>query len=298
MTLYQLKVFVLVAKLKGVTLAAEELEVRQPSVTLLMQGLQKELGVKLYEKLGHKLHLTGAGEEFLRCAEEILCKVDGIKEAMEEISGLKKGRISVGSAGIGSMLLLPAVQEFKRRHPGIDVSLTIQGTQILHRKLLDGELDVAILGRPPQSPLILGEPYHEEKIVVIAPPKHPLTKKRSVPLKLLAEQSLISYEKGSLVADMIERRFAEAGLPFKPQLELNLQLGTRDAVKSAVASGLGISFLSQCHVLSEVKAGRVKILHVPELNLKRTIYIAVHKNRQSSSLIQTFIDFLKHYKQR
>jgi DNA-binding transcriptional LysR family regulator len=299
MTLHQLKIFAMVGRLKNFTQTADNLHVRQPSVSLLVKGLERELEAKLFEKLGNKVHLTLAGEKLLQRTEEILAKVDGIKEEIDEIKGLKKGKIRVGGSALAAAsFLLGAVQSFRRRYPGVEVILKIQRSDSLEKRLLERELDVAIVGWPLRSPLLVGEPYRQEEIVVIAPPKHPLTKKRSVPLELIAKEPLISSEKGTFIRNMIEKRFAEEGLPFSPILEVDEQFGARDAVRRAVANGLCLGFLTKSHVVQDVAGGRLKVVKVPELNLKRTMYIAVHKKRLNSSLVQAFIDLLKQYKEK
>lgn len=297
MTLHQLEVFAKVAKLRSFTQAGESLRIRQPSVTLLIKGLERELEVKLFEKLGNKVHLTGAGERLLQDAEEILAKVEGIKEGMDELKGLKKGRLTVGgSFTAAASFLTIAVQRFKKGYPGVDVTLKIQRSKTLERNLLDGELHLAIMGWTPHSPLLATEPYREEEIVVIARPDHPLTKKRSVPLELIAKEAFITNEKGTPIREMAERTFAERGLPFSVALEVDVQFGSRDAIKTAVASGLGIGLSFMCHVTWNVKAGHLKVLKVPELRLNRTLYIVIHKKWQGSPLVQAFIDFLRQYK--
>ncbi len=296
MTLHQLKVFAAVAKLRSFTEAAETLRVSQPSVTLAVQGLGRELEVKLFEKLGNKTRLTVAGEKLLQRAEEICTKVEGIKEEMDEIKGLKKGKIRVGGSSLAAASFLPGViQKFQKECPGIEVTLKIQKSDGLERGLLEGELDVAILGCAPCSPLIVGNPYREEKIVVIAPPNHPLTRKRSVPLELIAKEPLIIQEKSALMRNIVEQEFAEKGFLFNVRLEVSAQFGARDTIRNGVARGLGIGFISHCHVTGDIKAGRLKILRVSGLKLKRTTYVAVHKNRQISPHVQTFIDFFKRH---
>ena len=297
MTLHQIQVFEKVAKLGSFVKAAEVLRVRQPSVTLMIQSLQEELDVKLSERLGRKTHVTRAGEELLHRAERILTEVNGIKGAMDEIKGLKRGKLSVGGSFLASASFLPiAIQRFKGNYPGINVSLTTQRSLILEKKLLEGELDLGILSRVPQSSFLLSEFYQERDIAIIAPPNHPLTRKRSVPLKLIANEPLIVAGKGSFIRAMIERIFAERGLPFSPVLEVNLQLGIREGTKNAVANGLGVGFTTRHRVMADVEAGRIKVLKVPEFKLKRIMYIAVHKKRQTSPFVQTFIAFLKRYK--
>lgn len=297
MTLHQLKIFTTVARLKNFTRAAEEMRLRQPSISLLVKALERELRVKLFEKLGNKVRLSVAGEGLLHHAQEILAKVEGIKEEMDEIRGLKKGKIRVGGSALAAASFLPgAVQRFKKEHPGVEVILKIQRSESLEKKLLEGELDLAVLGFVPHSPLLRGERYREEDLVVIAPPKHPLSKRRSVPLKLIAKEPLIAQEKGSRLRGLVEQRFAERGLPFAPILEVDGQFAARDAIKSAVAGNLGLGFVSRPHVVGDAEAGRLKILKVPELKIKRSMYIAVHKKRQSPSLVQAFVDFLRHSK--
>jgi DNA-binding transcriptional LysR family regulator len=299
MTLHQLKVFATVAKLGNFTQAAEELHIRQPSISLLIKGLEHELEIKLFEKLGNKVRLTVAGERLLQSAEDVSAKLEGLKEEMDEIKGLKRGEIKVGGTTTAAVSFLPtAIQKFKKQCPDVAVSLKIQRSKVLEKDLLDGELDLAILGRAPHSPLLVSQPYHEEEIVVIVPPKHPLAKKHSAPFELIAREPFITNEKGTPVRDMVERAFAERGLPFRVFLEVNVQSGGRDAIKSAVASGLGISVIFKCHVITDLKAGRLKVLKVPELDLKRILYIAVHRNKQNALPVQVFIRFLKANKRR
>jgi DNA-binding transcriptional LysR family regulator len=218
---------------------------------------------------------------------------------MEDFKGLKKGKITVGGSGFAGSCFLPlAVQEFKNQYPAIDVTLKIDRSQALEKMLLDGTIDLAVLGRPSQCSHLFVEPYREADLVFVAPPNHPLTRKRSVSLQAIAKEPLIVSRDGSHVRSMLEQEFAARGLPFSPLLEIDIhQLGARDAEKNAVASGLGIGFLSGCYVESDVKAGRLKVLKVSELKLKRLISIAVHKNRRNSPHVQVFSEFLKRYEQ-
>ncbi|HEY3303929.1 MAG TPA: LysR family transcriptional regulator [Candidatus Binatia bacterium] len=299
MTLWQLKAFATVAKEGSFTKAGKALNISQPSASALVIGLEKELKVKLFEKLGVRPHLTEAGRRLLKLAETVLSTVDKIPDEMDQVKGLKKGRLMVGGAGIATATFLPvAIQKFKKEYPGVDVDLTIQTSEALEQKLLEGNIDLAILSWLPRSRLLLSELYLEEDVVAIAPPRHPLTKRRSVPLTLLAKQPLVTYEKGTPIRNMLEKKFAEKGIPAISAVEVNLQMGSRDAIRGVVANGLGIGFLSKVHVMSDVKAGRLKILKVPELNIKRTMYIVVHKNQQRSPLVRAFIDFLRGSKGR
>jgi DNA-binding transcriptional LysR family regulator len=297
MTLHQLKVFTTVAKIRSFTHAAERLGVRQPSVSLVIKDLEQDLQVRLFEKLGHKINLTAAGELLMQDAEDILAKAEGLKERMDELKGLKKGRLAVGGSPVPAASFFPFVAEqFKREFSWVETTLRIDTSLNLEKSLLDGELDIAIMGRAPKSPLIIGEICHQEDIVAIASPRHPLANKGAVPLMRIAREAIITEEKGSLVRDLLDERFAKLGVPFTPHMELSPRIGSRDAIRSAAAGGLGIGFTTKCHVVSDVEAGHLKILKVPDLKLKRNNYIAVHKSRQKAPLVQAFTKVLKKYK--
>jgi DNA-binding transcriptional LysR family regulator len=299
MTLWQLKAFVTVAKEESFTKAGKVLHINQPSVSALVTGLQKELEVKLFEKLGIKPHLTEAGRRVLQLAESVLATIEKIPEEIDELKGLKRGSMAVGASGIAAATFLPgAIEAFRKKYPGIEISLKIAGGSALEKDLLDGNLDLAILGGAPLSPFLVGEVYLEEEVVGIAPPKHPLAQKHSVPLKLLAPEPLIIQEKGNPIRDMVEARFAKAGCVFRQTLEVSADSGARDLIRSAVAKGLGIAFISKCHVVGDVEGGRIRILRIRGLKLKRTMYITTHKNRQGPWLIPAFVDFLRDHKRK
>jgi len=297
MTLHQLKVFAKVAELQSFTEAAKALRLSQPSVSSLVQGLVREFNYKLFERRGLKIALTPEGKVLLRRTQEALAVIEGTRDEIDEIHGLKKGRLSVGGCTLAAASFLPVtVQAFKKKYPGIEVTLMIQRSPSLEKKLLEGQLDLAILGFPPSSRLVVSKPYCDEEIVVIAPPNHPLSKKRSVSLEMLSKEPLITPEKGRSTREMVEQKFVEKRLPFVPVLEVGAEFGARDAIRNAVSNGLGIAFFAKCHALADVRAGRLKVLKVSNLDLKRTLYIAMHKNRQHSSIIQAFANFLTRYK--
>ena len=264
MTLHQLRVFLKVADLRSFTQAAKALHISQPSVSALVQDLVRELRVKLFEKRGMKVVLTPAGNVLFGRAKEAFGILEGAKEEIGELEGLKKGKITVGGASVSAATFLPlAIQAFKKNHPGIEVDLSVDRSSRLEEQLLTGALDVAILGFPPRSNRLLGELYREEEIVAIAPRNHPLARKRSVRLLELTNEAIIAPEKNNPVRKLIEKRFALEGIPFKPGIELKSPFGTRDVVKNAVTNGLAIGFVSKCHAMGDVKAGRLKILKIP-----------------------------------
>jgi len=295
MTIHQLRVLVTVGKLRSFTRASRSLDVSQPSVTLLIQNLQRELGTDLFNRLGNKIRPTRAGEIVLVQAKGLLAKVDQLKERIDEITGKKKGRLMIGSTFLPSISFLPsAVDKFIKAYPRIEVLFEIGVRSTIVKALLDGELDIGVITRAPQVPLLITKPYRVEEIVVIAPPNHPLTKKRSVPLKLLGKEKFIVVKKGQgQIRDSVEKLFIKKGIPFNVALEISSNFGSRDVIRTAVANNLGIGFGYKNNTKIYVKAGLVKVLKVPELKLKQKIYIVAHKNRQRLPLVKAFSAHLR-----
>lgn len=292
MTLYQLEVFAKVARLESFTKAARELRVGQPSVSALMIQLQKELGVKLFEKLGTASRLTAAGKNFLRKAQAALALTQEIKDEAAQVKTLKKGRLVVGGSGFAVTTLLPgALQAFKKAYPSIDVTLVVQSGNVLEDKLLAGEIDVAFLTDRPKSPSLAAAPYHEDTIVAVAAPDHPLARRRRVSLRVLAREPIIADGRKSYTREMVEALFHRNGLHFTPAIEMSVLSATRDAIKRAVANGMGIAFLSRHNVELDVEAGRLRVLQIPKLQLRRVMYLAFHKARRnpSASLFAQFV---------
>ena len=293
MTLWQLQVFATVVKEGSFTKAGKLLRIAQPSVSALLISLQKELGIKLFEKLGMRAHLTDAGRELLPLVQRALAIVEKIPETMSQVKALKKGRIRVGGAVLAAGSFLPvAVQEFKLAHPGIDVVLKIDRSAALERMLLDGDIDVALTSSLPYSRRLISGAFHEEKVVVITSPQHPLTKRRTVPIRLLANEPLITYEKGTMIRDRLEKIFTDNGMVLTPALQVDRERGGRDIIRTGVASGLGIGFISRCFVVGNLKAGRIKELNVPEINFNQTVYLNVCKNRASNPFVDLFTELL------
>ncbi len=138
MTIHQLKVFVMAAELGSFTEAGVTLDLRQPSVTALIQGLERDLKVKLFDRFGHKIRLTGAGERLLQHGKEMLAKADQIMDEMNEIRGLEAGKLSVGTSFSSGASFVPlAIQTFKKQFPGIDLHLKVDRSSTLEKDLLD-----------------------------------------------------------------------------------------------------------------------------------------------------------------
>jgi len=153
--------------------AAEELSISQPGVSFHIKGLERAFDQQLFERVGRRLYLTDAGRTLYEYAQRLSLIEEEAQVALEELNGLQSGLLVVGaSATIGIYLLPEAVGEFKKRHPGIKVSLRVGNKRHTVERLLRNELDFGLVAGPVDESSLVTEPYLNAELVVIVSPSH------------------------------------------------------------------------------------------------------------------------------
>ncbi len=189
MELHQLRYFMAVVREGTFTRAAERLYITQPSLSEQIRKLETELGTLLFQRLGRRLALTGAGEAFLPHAEKVMFEVEQARARVREFSGLRRGRLSIGVLHSPAARLLPVfLAEFRRVHPGVELVLREEGVSAdLEQLVHDGVLDLAIIRLPKRRPDLEVKLLVREPMVLVVPPGHRLSDRRSVALAELAD---------------------------------------------------------------------------------------------------------------
>lgn len=259
--------------------AAEELRLTQPAVSAQVRELERHLGSVFFERIGRAIRLTEAGAELLGYAEKACTLVDEARLAMEEFEGLKRGRVAVASVSTaGAYVLPPLLGAFRERHPGISISLEVGNREICQERLLRREVDLVVMGRVPEQIPHEAEPFLPDHLVLVAGPAHPLAKARAIRASRLAGEPFIFREAGSGTRLNAEEFLRQRGIA----APVGLELGDTSAVKEAVAAGLGIALLSRHAIRMELALGRLAVLDVQGLPLRRQWYI-VHREKQRLS---------------
>jgi DNA-binding transcriptional LysR family regulator len=279
MTLHQLRIFLSVARHLSYSRAAEELRLTQPAVSAQVRELERHLGGVFFERIGRAIRLTDAGAELLGYAEKVCALVDEARLAMEEFEGLKRGRVAVASVSTaGAYLLPPLLGAFRERHPGISISLEVANRAICQERLLHREVDLVVMGRVPEQIPHEAVPFLADELVLIAGRSHPLIKAKDITADQLAGEPFIFREAGSGTRLNAEEFLRQRGIA----APVGLELGDTSAVKEAVAAGLGIALLSRHAIRMELALGRLAVLDVHGLPLRRQWYI-VHREKQRLS---------------
>lgn len=289
MELRQLRAFERVVALGSFSRAAEELALSQPGVTAQIQGLERELGVRLLERLPRRVLLTAAGEALLPFARIMLNLEEDARRALEELRGLQAGTLRVGASPTVGAYLLPALLgELKRRHPGLRTIAEMRPTQEVAAALETHALDIGLVEAAVDSASLRIEPFGTDELVLIVPSGHPWSARGAVRPEELAGQPLIVREPGSGTRQLVEERLRALGVEVTPSLEL----GAIEAIKNAVAAGLGVAFISRLAVQPEQRLGILCVVSVEGLDLRRPFYRLLHRQRQPSPAVAAFLDVL------
>lgn len=270
MKLHLLRIFTAVADQMSFSKAAETLYVSQPAVSKAVRELENQVGQPLFERGAGKLSLTEAGALLAERGRAILAIERTAEEDLQALRGLQHGVLRIGaSTTIATYLLPPVIATFLRNYPGIDLRLTILNTLSIVKLLLDYEIDVALVEGPVVDERIRSEAWRADEMVVIAAPDHPFVLQaghEGIPISLLAEEVILVREPGSGTREVAEQALAERGVRAKR----TVQLGSTEAIKQAVAAGLGLAIVSKATIPDEVALHKLTTLRVQDLAIERT----------------------------
>lgn len=287
-TFRQLKVFETVARLGIFTRAAEELYLSQPTVSMQVKQLAEAVGQPLFEHVGKKICLTEIGEALYNTCREMFDTWTRFEMTAADMRGLKQGRLRLACATTAKYFIPRLLGAFCDRYPGIDVRLEVVNRDALVERLAKHEDDLYVMSMPPQQFDIAMEPFLDNPLVAIVPVGHPLAGERHVPLARFAQERLLLRERGSGTRLAIERFFREHGVALKARMEI----GSNEAIKQAVAGGLGVSIIAQQALVLEPMHAQIAVLDVEGFPIPGSWYAVHPGNKQMSVVARAFLDYL------
>lgn len=285
-TLHQLKVFEAAARHGSFTRAAEELFLTQPTVSMQIKQLNKSVGLPLFEQVGKRLFLTEAGEELFATCRQIFETIAQFEMKVANLKGLKQGQLRLAVITTAKYIIPRLLGPFCQLYPGIDISLKVTNHEGILDRMIANMDDLYIMSQVPDRLDISYEPFLENPLVVFAPANHPLAQEKNIPIERLADEPFIMREPGSGTRRAVQSLLDEHEVKVKVKLEL----GSNEAIKQAIAGGLGISVLSRHTLLTD--AHEFSILDIQHFPIKRTWYIAHPAGKQLSIVARTYYDYL------
>lgn len=281
MTIRHLKIFTTVADAGGMSKAAKELHITQPSISQAIAELEKYYGVKLFERLSQKIYLTKEGELMLSFSRHILDSFEQMEKAMNH--AVEKSSLRIGcSVSVGTCLIEEILDEARERIPQCQISVVVANSSEIERAILTNEVDIGIVEGILKNKDLVITPVCEDELIVVCGKQHPLGRETIVTLDMLQGQDYASRESGSAERNQYEKLFEEAGL----QLNRVFCSTNTEAIKNAVIHGRGITVFSRRMVKEEVARGEMLVIPVCDISVKRNIDLVMHKNKYISNEIK------------
>lgn len=291
---FRLKVFDTVAKRLNFTKAANELNITQPAVTKHIKEIELNLNIKLFERNGTKIKLTKAGEILLKYTEEIFSVYQKIEFEIGQLQEKQKGILRLGaSTTIAQYVLPPILAEFRKRFPEIQLSLVIQNSERIEELLGNHKIDVGLIEAQIKNRTFHYFPFMKDEIVLVSRQNHSIFTKNNIKLDDLKNIPLVFREPGSGTLETIDLALKSKNIKLN-ELNIEIQLGSTESIKSYVLHSDALAFLSIQSILQELKNQTLTIIDIKNLVIERNFNFIIPEGDQSK-LVNLFIDFCNRY---
>jgi len=287
-TMRQVEVFLAVARHESVSRAAEALYMSQSAVSGSLAELERQFGVRLFDRIGKRLQLSALGRAIRAGAQATLDQAADLERALDK--GDDVGRLRVGATlTIGNHLAVPLMARFMREHPGAQVTLTVANTEEVARQVANFEIDVGLIEGEVSHPDLEVAPWCHDELDVFCAPSHSLAKKSVLDDGDLRQAAWIVRERGSGTRQTFDR--AMAGL--LPDLSIALVLQHAEAIIGAVEAGLGVGCISRIALTAAVQSGRLVCCPVPHRDFRRQFLFLLHKEKYRGQGLQKWLDLCR-----
>jgi DNA-binding transcriptional LysR family regulator len=286
----RLQVFHAVARQLSFTKAAEVLFMTQPAVTFQIKQLEEHFNTRLFDRGHGKISLTPAGETVLEYAERILGLSSEMDVRLAEMTGQIGGPLLVGASTTIAEFMLPRILgEFKSQYPNVRPRLIVANSESIEMRVSEHTLDIGLIEAPSHQSNLQCENCCEDELLAICAPGSPLAKNKELTPQLLATHPFVSREPGSGTREVTDNYFRAAGVP-PESLNIVIELGSPEAIKGVVETGIGFAIVSRASVFKEKRLG--DLLAIPlKPRLIRTLSMVYPKEKFRSRLVNTFVEF-------
>jgi DNA-binding transcriptional LysR family regulator len=287
-SLRQLRVFESAATHRSFSRAAETLHLTQPGVSMHIKELETSVGLPLFERIGRKLYVTEAGQELLARAREILRALKDAEDTLDGLRGLRRGRINLAVVSTAKYFVPQLLAQFGKDYPELEIRLTVNNRDSVIDQLVANEVDLAIMGRSPQSLDTVAEPFAKNPHVIIAAPDHELAGQRRIRVETLAKQKFIVREPGSGTRLAMQQFFEASNVT----CHVGMEMASNETIKQAVMAGMGLSFISRHTIDLETQTHRLVVLDVRGTPVIRQWHVAHLAKKRLSPTAVAFKEFV------
>lgn len=287
----QLSVFEAVARHGNYTKAGEELFMAQPTVSVQMKKLTETVGTPLVEQIGKRIYLTEAGKMLYAACQEVFGTLRSLDNKLANLGELSAGRLQLAVSTTARHFAPRMLADFAKHHPGILLSLHIHNRRDLLQRMAENLDDLYIFDNPPtaEEQAVVTQRILPNPMVALAAPGHRWAQRKQIPFEEFASEPFLMREPGSGTRMVAENLFAERGL--RPAVRM--ELGSNEAIREAIASGLGVSILSRYTLGQEAPAEQLVMLDVVGLPVERYWAFAYPIGKQLPASAENFMNFTR-----
>ncbi|KQT54785.1 LysR family transcriptional regulator [Aureimonas sp. Leaf454] len=289
LTLRQLRSVQAIDRHGTIAAAARTLALTAPAVTLQIKQLEEEFGLMLFDRTSDGMHLREAGHAVLRAANAIETILRSLGDEIDAIKGLRHGSMRLGVVSTAKYFAPSLIAAFRREHPDIEIKLVVGNRSDIIDGLRSYHLDLTLMGRPPRDFPVNATAFGDHPLVMIAAPDHVLARERDIEKARLLAETMIIREPGSGTRKALESFFAS--VPDALDRD-TVEMNSNETIKQAVMAGLGIAFISAHTVAFEVEMGRLAILDVADMPIRKQWFTVSRTDRASSPVEEAFKTFL------
>jgi DNA-binding transcriptional LysR family regulator len=253
-----------------------------------LRQLEEQLELTMFETVGRRLQITEPGKELVRLAIELLARLDDLEETARSLRGVGHGRVRLGVVSTAKYFAPRLLAQFLKMHAGLEFKLTVHNRAEIIDQLQSYAVDLGIMGQPPEDTPLEGTPFAPNPLVALAAPSHPLSLRRGLRPEDLADQPFIVREPESGTRNAMDRYFADHEVKIRHVMEAD----SNETIKQAVMAGIGLGFLSLHTVRAELAAGRIAVLDVFGLPLRRQWYVVHSRQRRLTPAAEEFLQYL------
>ena len=283
-TFKKLKLFLAFTETKSVSAAAKQMFVTQPTASMQLMEITNAVGLPLYEMISKKIYLTDTGKELADTARQILNTWAAFEQNVDSTNGITRGKLKIAVVSTAKYFMPRLIGQFCKKYPDIDVSLEILNRDGVVSRMLDNLDDIYIMSQPPKDIDLDDDIFMDNQLVAIAALNSPLAKQKSIPLSTLKDDRFILREKGSGTRMTSDKFFKQ----FKFHPNIRMELGSNEAIKEAVAGGLGIGVVSKYALHGRQKEHGVSMIDIKGFPISSHWHVVNPSKKQLSPIAHAF----------
>ncbi|MGA9770205.1 MAG: LysR substrate-binding domain-containing protein [Blastocatellia bacterium] len=285
MDLFQLEIFLTVAREGSFSRAAEKLYRTQPAISQAIRKLEREVGEALFDRSSRDGILTDAGQLLEEYAQKLLNLRSEARVALKELREMHKGKLAIAANEFTCLYLLPALAEFRRLYPMVKVAVHRSLASRIPADVIKHSAELGVLSFNPEEPLLRSIVVYRDELALVVNPNHPLASAQKVSIRQLGAETFVAHN----VQSPYRAKVIQAFKRHKTPLNMDVELPTIDAIKRFVSSGTGVALVPGISIETEVARGELVRVSVRELRIERKLRLVYRKSATMSHAAQAFL---------